>query len=104
MTVQTNVKTSTLNRPSIPGQTQGSGGTGSLAFLGGGLLSFVLARKRRKNWWHLQIGLTTVLLAAVAAVGCGSSGNTTPKGTSTITVTGTSGSATHSATYSLTVQ
>jgi hypothetical protein len=99
------VKTSALHQPPLPGQK--SGGVVALASLAGGSwLGFLLLRSRRRNrnWWCLHLGMVSVLLVASAAMGCGSSGTTTPKGTSQITVTGTSGATTHSATYSLTVQ
>lgn len=105
LTINTDVKTSALHQPPLPGQK--SGGVVALASLAGGSwLGFLLLRSRRRNrnWWCLHLGMVSVLLVASAAMGCGSSGTTTPKGTSQITVTGTSGATTHSATYSLTVQ
>jgi hypothetical protein len=106
LTIKTDVKTAALHQPLLPGQT--SGGVAALASIGsGGLLGFILLRSRRKNksWWYLQLGLISALLATSAVMGCGSSrATTTPKGTSQITITGTAGSTTHSATYSLTVQ
>ena len=72
---------------------------------GGALLGWSLLRRRRKSWWFVQLGLALVLLAAGAFTGCSSpyNANPTPPGTYTITVTGTSGTMTQTATYSLTV-
>jgi len=71
-----------------------------------GLLALALFRSRRKsrNWSRLQLALILALAAASSAIGCGSSGATTPKGTSQIAITATAGPTTHSAAYSLTVQ
>jgi len=103
---------SALNRPGFPGHPDTPGGTTALAFLGGGaLLGLSLVRRRRGNLWFVQVGLTLFLLAASAFTGCGGgssgsggSGSKTPDGTYTLTVTGTSGTLTNTATYALTVQ
>ena len=85
-------------------------GAASLAMLaGGGSLVLLLLRRRRKDpgLWLLQIVLVTAFVFTSALIGCGhgaSATTTTPMGTSQITITGTAGSTTHSATYSLTVQ
>jgi hypothetical protein len=85
-------------------------GATSLAMLaGGGSLVLLLLRRRRKDprLWLLQIVLVTAFVFTSAPIGCGhgvSATTTTPMGTSQITITGTAGSTTHSATYSLTVQ
>jgi hypothetical protein len=99
------VKTSVLHQPPLHGQK--SGGVVALASLAGGSwLGFLLlgSRSRNRNWWCLHLGMISVLLVASAVMGCGGSSTTTPKGTSQITVTATSGSTTHTATYSLTIQ
>jgi hypothetical protein len=72
---------------------------------GAALLGCTLLRRRRKSWWFVQIGLSLVLLAAGAFTGCSSpyNANPTPKGTYSITVAGTSGATTQTATYSVTV-
>jgi hypothetical protein len=105
LTINTDVKTSALHQPPLPGQK--SGGVVALASLAGGSwLGFLLfrGRRRNRNWWCLHLGMVSVLLVASAAMGCGSPRTTTPKGTSQVTVTATSGATTHSATYSLTIQ
>ncbi len=69
------------------------------------LIPLLGARNRKLR--RLLLGLTCLGFLAVfvsaGLSGCGA-GPTTPKGTYSIQVTGTSGSASHSATYSLTVQ
>jgi Bacterial Ig-like domain (group 3) len=105
LTINTDVKTSVLHQPPLHGQK--SGGVVALASLAGGSwLGFLLlgSRSRNRNWWCLHLGMISVLLVASAVMGCGGSSTTTPKGTSQITVTATSGSTTHTATYSLTIQ
>jgi len=98
--------TSALNRPWNPGAPRG---TAALAFLGGGaFLSFALLRRRRGKVWWMQLGCGLVLLGATVFTGCGGgsggSGGNSGGGTYTLTVTGTSGSLTETAAYSLTVQ
>ena len=97
------------HQPALP--SQGSGGTTALAFLGGGgFLSWTLLRRRKsKSLWYVQLGLALTILAASAAVGCGGSSKpitstTTPTGTYEVTIVGTAGSATQSASYTLAVQ
>jgi hypothetical protein len=105
LTINTDVTTSVLYQPPLHGQK--SGGVVALASLAGGSwLGFLLlgSRSRNRNWWGLHLGMISVLLVASAVMGCGGSSTTTPKGTSQITVTATSGSTTHTATYSLTIQ
>jgi hypothetical protein len=67
-------------------------------------LLFFTARKQR---FAVRVGISAAMLAFLALAGCGGSSHTptggTPKGTSTLTVTGTSGSLTSSATVTLTV-
>ncbi|MGD0443957.1 MAG: pectinesterase family protein [Edaphobacter sp.] len=99
------------HQPALPGQS--SGGMTAMAFLGGGgLLGWTLLRRRKSgSLWYVQLGLALMMLAVSAAIGCG--GSSTPATTTTpppaattyqVTITGTAGSATQSATYSLTVQ
>jgi hypothetical protein len=87
--------------------------TAALAFLGGGaLLGWGLRRRRVGSLWYVQLGLGLALLAATGLMGCGgssnnssSSSNTTPSSASyQVTVTGTAGSTTETAVYSLTIQ
>jgi hypothetical protein len=97
---------SAMNRPSNPGSPRG---TAALAFLGGGaFLSFALLRRRRGTLWLMQLGCGLVLLGATVFTGCGGgsggSGGNSGGGTYTLTITGTSGSLTKTATYNLTVQ
>jgi hypothetical protein len=86
------------------------GGATSLAMLaGGGSLGLLLLRRRRKDprLWLVQMGLVAAFVFTSAMIGCGhgaSATTTTPTGTSQITITGTAGATTHSATYSLTIQ
>ena len=107
MTIATDVASAALIRYTPPARGSNSSGTTALAFLaGGGLLGFTLLRQRRRNKrWFMQLGLAVAALAASAIVGCGGSGgNKTPAGTYQITISGTAGSTTHSATYNLMVQ
>jgi hypothetical protein len=102
LTVQTNVAMMSAQRSPLPG-----GGKGAVVLLSGAaLLGWTLVRRRRKSWWFVQLGLALVLLSAGAVVGCGGSGNAankTPPGAYPLTVTGTSGTTTETASYSLTV-
>jgi hypothetical protein len=95
--------TSALNRPWNPGSPRGGA---ALAFLGGGaFLSFAMLGRRRGKVWWMQLGFGLVLLGATVLTGCGGgSGGKSGGGTYTLTVTGTSGSLSETATYSLTVQ
>jgi hypothetical protein len=105
LTIATNVSTAALSRPSFPAKFHGAGGTSALAFLGGGaVLGFTLLRRRRRIWWYMQLGMTLLVMAVFSMTGCGGSGNTTPSGTSIITVTATSGSDSQTASFTLTVQ
>jgi hypothetical protein len=67
-------------------------------------LLFFTAREQR---FAVRVGLSAAMVAFLTLAGCGGSSHTptggTPKGTSTLTVTGTSGSLTRSATVTLTV-
>jgi Abnormal spindle-like microcephaly-assoc'd, ASPM-SPD-2-Hydin/Beta-propeller repeat len=61
-------------------------------------LVFALPLVRRRG---TRIGLAGAMLACVLVAGCGNNG--TPKGTSTLSITGTSGNLTHTATVTLKV-
>jgi hypothetical protein len=67
-------------------------------------LLLFLSRKQR---FAVRLGISAAMVAFLALAGCGGGSHTptggTPKGTSTLTVTGTSGSLTSSATVTLTV-
>jgi Beta-propeller repeat len=67
-------------------------------------LLLFLARKQR---FAVRLGISAAMVVFLALAGCGGGSHTptggTPKGTSTLTVTGTSGSLTSSATVTLTV-
>jgi len=100
LAVQTQISAMSA-RNSLPGDTRGA----VVLLSGGALLGWTLLRRWRKNWWLMQLGLALVLMAAGAFTGCNSPYNAspTPPGTYTLTVTGTSGTMTQTATYSLTV-
>ena len=88
-----------------------------MPIVGAGLFGMVVAESRRRKklqqwmWWrYLGYALGMVMLSAalLSASGCGgysSNGtNGTPRGTTTMMITGTSGSITHTASVTLTVQ
>lgn len=105
LTIETDVKTSQLNRQLSPTRFRGNNGATTLAFLGGGvLLGLTLLRRRRRIWWYLQIGVVLLAMAVISVTGCVGPGNSTPSGNYTITVTATSGSNSQTAAYSLSVQ
>lgn len=64
-------------------------------------------RRKRLARFASTLGLIVVATGLLALAGCGGYGggsNGTPRGTSTVVITGTSGSTTHSASVTLTVQ
>ena len=88
-----------------PARLRGSGGSGTLAFLGAGVaLGFTLLWRRRSFWWYAQLGIALLAAALVTVTGCGGSSHATPQGSYTINVTASSGSSSQTATYTLTVQ
>ena len=106
----------TDKKPTATASAVGSGGTspGNTPFQkpmleAGTALAFILiplfgARNRKVRRMLLTLSCLGVLAVLASAVsGCGG-GPTTPKGTYSIQVTGTAGSSTHTATFSLTVQ
>jgi hypothetical protein len=107
LTIQTDVMMASGTQTSLPGKIRGSGGSARLVLLSGAaLLGCTLLGRRRRSWWYVQVGLMLTLIAAAAVTGCGGSvvpANATQPGTYTLTVTGTSGASTETATYSLTV-
>ncbi|MGA8937833.1 MAG: FG-GAP-like repeat-containing protein [Acidobacteriaceae bacterium] len=101
--IETSVAVMAANRSSLPGER----GQPGVLLSGAALLGWTLLRRRRRNWWWAQLGMALVLVAAGAVTGCGGSGsgaNKTPAGTYSLTVTGTSGTTTETASYSLTVK
>jgi subtilase family serine protease len=103
LTIKTN-STAGLHRQDAPLAPFFAGGGAVFAGL------FVLGMRNRRR--AVTVALTLITLAFVlAAVGCGGhsstssgGGSTTPAGSYTVTVTGTSGSTTHTTNVSVTVQ
>jgi uncharacterized repeat protein (TIGR01451 family) len=79
--------------------------TASLAFASFGLIGVVLIGARKRNRKAAAILGALSLMAVLLALGCGGKPTTpgTPQGTSTVTVTATTAGATHSTTFTLTV-
>lgn len=103
MTINTTAPTTALARPRVFYATW-------MPFTGLGLIGMIVMVTPKKRG-RAAILLMTLLLMGVLTllVGCGGGGGPMPnpgtqKGTFTVTVTGTSGNITHSATFSLTVQ
>jgi Bacterial Ig-like domain (group 3)/FG-GAP-like repeat len=105
LTIQTGVNANASNQSRLPFKSAG-GGVALASLTGGGLLGLLIMRTRRKTgkWGYLQLIALSALLASGLMTGCGGAAFSTPKGSSQITITGTSGATTHSATYSLVVQ
>jgi hypothetical protein len=101
LTIQTDVNVASASRRSHPSSPQSE-----VLLSGIALLGWTLLRRRRRSLWSVQLTLALALLASAVVTGCGSGGasNRTPPGAYTLTVTGTSGTTTQTATYSLTVQ
>jgi hypothetical protein len=111
LTISTTQRTSLpprgLLRPPGPGWMARPG-----VWLLWGLLLLALggwaARKNRRQWNWAVLALAALWLASFAACGAGGNGYVnhtgTPAGTYTVSVTGTSGTLTQSATFTLTVQ
>jgi hypothetical protein len=109
LTINTNTTSAALRQFAPLNRGSGLSGTTSLALFGtGGVLGISLLRRRiRGILWYVQLGLVVMILAMGASAGCGSSGGSgskTPTGNYQVAITGTAGTTTHSATYSLTVQ
>jgi len=113
------VSLATNSNPYNPGGRYGvMTGMGALLPMGGiGLLGMVVVESRRRRklqqfaWWRwlgYALGIAVLSATVLTATGCGgygsNSANGTPRGTTTMMITGTSGSITHTANVSLTVQ
>jgi len=100
-TAATSTLTITTNTATAALQHDNSGVT--LAFLGLGVLGLSVIRRRR--YLSQSLALLCLLLAGWGLSGCGGSPSpTTPSGTYALTITATSGSTVHTASFNLTVQ
>lgn len=111
LTIDTDTKPTTTARAGQPSEPlSGNARFQRAAFAAGttlALILFPLFGTRNRKLRRLLLSLSCLGLLSVIALGgltaCGG-GPTTPKGTYSISITATSGSTTHTATYSLTVQ
>ncbi len=101
VSIATNVKTTAATDDNL---LRRRGIALALVLFGAPMLWFLGARKARRNWFLLMVLTAASVGIAAALAGCGSSGPTTPKGSSTVTITAAAGSSTQTATVSLTVQ
>jgi hypothetical protein len=112
LTIATNVKAAAAALHLASGESQHPAVPNNRTIAVAGILaSFLLLPlagwKNRKVTKLLVIGIAVLALTGAIGgmTGCGGESNaTTPSGTYAVTVTGTSGSLTHSATYTITVQ
>jgi hypothetical protein len=111
VTIATNVKTGAMTLPRQPDRS--SGEILACVLLGGAGMLLRLRRLRRdgrlRGLRHALFAASLLVLSAIglgSLTACGSSGNTnaTPPGTSTVTVTASSGSIAQTATITLVVQ
>ncbi len=106
LTINTDVTGAASLRRLVLGGPRGEG-LSSLAILSGGLFGLAFL-SRRQVGPSVSLRLLSVLalfcVSAGVIAGCGGGATTTPAGTYAISVTATSGSDSHSATYNLTVQ
>ena len=109
LTIATNVAAASLTRPAPFDQRKSP--LPSQALLALILLGLGGVVRSRRSWKGWMLSLALIAALGMIASGCGGkssntggSGATTPKGTSTITVTATSGSLSQPATFTLTVQ
>jgi Bacterial Ig-like domain (group 3) len=77
----------------------------SFAALVAAMSSLLLIRTSRNRAWRLALAMVLLMLPALAITACSGAGggSRTPKGMYTVTVTGTSGTITHTAQLSVTV-
>ena len=102
LTIQTAASSSLQGQPGMWGSAMPEVVWGMALFGLGGLL------RRRRRWRHclrcLQILCVVTILFHLLGCGGSSSGNKTPAGNSTVTITASAGSTSHTATVTLTVQ
>ena len=98
----TGPQTAALYPATPPTDTSGHRRVAALSLLCVVLFGLTLCGARRRRWRFAASLLAASLIAMLAITGCSSSSKT-PPGTYTITVKGTSGTDTHSATYTLMV-
>jgi hypothetical protein len=103
LTIQAGSELHALTRLNSSGRSAGPIAWALLSY--SGFLSFSALRRRRRPRWTTFLATVALACGLIGAVaGCGGSSHSTPIGTYTITVTATSGSDSHTATYGLTVQ
>ncbi len=112
LTIASNTKAAyALPNPQLPISQKDKGLTHGDQFAISAASLFVIfglgftSRKARKDWMRYLDAIAFLALIAGAGTGCGTGSSTkTPPGQYSVTVTGTLGSLTHSATYSITVK
>jgi MYXO-CTERM domain-containing protein len=94
---------STGNAPMALLKDDGNG-PAKIAFAFAGLLGVFALRRRRRGWPLVAVLLLLGATGAVSLSGCGSSSPTTPAGVYEATVTATSGTLSHTASFALQVK